>query len=588
MATVYRETAVAPVQVVGVPTAWVSPGQQGVAQGCPYRVNPRSATAGQLAGFDKLSESRQNNKLKEVRAGADLIDHYERLPSRRPYRDVIWIPAIFLTFVAATAVCFYYVNSDILQSFDQVRCTRSFSHGCDNEAESAETYCWAEDTLPVTADDCFADSGCDVLATDDRAGVCYSSQCHQPAGCTLDEEISYPSVGEIAACGMAGGIASLGMALVYVWMMYKWPTCIVYTSLLLGPGMCIIMGVVLISVGITFFGFIMLMLGFLMWGCVFFCYRRLIPFMIKLTQVVADIIAANPSMVGVSLVGSFAGIAWTIIVGFAAVGLYAEFGDSIRDQHSSIQYVLYFILCLVLTWGSLAAYNTCHVTYAGVFARWYFKKQYDSVPVRASFMVAMTTSFGSICCGSFLVAFVKALEMLLRKMASDQGESGNTCACVMLMCLQCIVGCIGDILEYFSEWAYVQVAVRGCSFMHAVKITYSLCTCANMTYILKDLLLDYVVTLGTLMCAVSGALIGAMLGYSFGTTSEAQVLKCTWGFLAGLVAGCIAGGSAVGITSSGVKTILVLWAEDPDGLAVANPQIHQEFDQRMRVAFGGW
>merc|ERR1719329_284495 len=111
-------------------------------------------------------------------------------------------------------------------------------------------------------------------------------------------------------------------------------------------------------------------------------------------------------MVGVSLIGSFCGIAWSFITGFAAVGLYAEHRDTIHAQHSGVQYFLYFILCLVISWGGMAAYNTCHVTYAGVFARWYFKKEYDNIPVRASFRVATTTSFGSICCGSFLIAFM--------------------------------------------------------------------------------------------------------------------------------------------------------------------------------------
>ena len=50
-------------------------------------------------------------------------------------------------------------------------------------------------------------------------------------------------------------------------------------------------------------------------------------------------------------------------------------------------------------------------------------------------------------------------------------------------------------------------------------------------------------------------------------------MKCIFGIIVGLIAGCIAGASAVGITLSDVKTILVLWAENPDGLAVANPQI---------------
>merc|ERR1719329_305164 len=359
--------------------------------------------------------------------------------------------------------------------------------------------------------------------------------------------------------------------MVYVWMMYKMPTCIVYASLLLGPGMMIILGLVLMYIGSSMIlGLILLLIGFLMLGCVFFCYRDLIPFMIKLTQVVADIIARNPSMIGVSLVGSFFGIAWSFIVGFAALGIYAEHHNSITSQSSGVQYFLYFVLCLLMIWGSMVAYNTCHVTYSGVFARWYFKKQYDDIPVRASFRVAVTSSFGSICCGSFLIAFFRALEMTIRKMARDQQEGGNYVACIMLVILQCIIGCIGDILDYFSERAYVQVAVRGCSFFDAVKITFSLCTCANMTYILQDLLLDSVVTLGTLMCAVSGSLIGALLGYSSGESSEAQVNKSIFGLIVGLIAGIVARRSTESSTSGCVSPSDVDEASEQEHLIAVN------------------
>merc|ERR1712039_958758 len=106
------------------------------------------------------------------------------------------------------------------------------------------------------------------------------------------------------------------------------------------------------------------------------------------------------------------------------------------------------------------------------------------VRVRSSFAVAMTTSFGSICFGSFLIATIRALEITVRQMRVDQQQEGNLTCCVILLVLECIISCIGDMMEYFSEWAYVQVAVRGCSFMDAVRITFSMCSCANVKTIL--------------------------------------------------------------------------------------------------------
>merc|ERR1712154_547393 len=136
----------------------------------------------------------------------------------------------------------------------------------------------------------------------------------------------------------------------------------------------------------------------------------------------------------------------------------------------------------------------------------------------------------------------------------DAQSEGNTLTCVILCILEMIIGCIGDIMEYFSEWAYVQVAVRGTSFMNSVRITMGFCTCVNMIYIIKDMLLDSVVSLGALMCGISGAFVGAGFGVAFG--GSLKIAICAF---VGLVSGTVAGGSAVGVISSGVKTILVLW-----------------------------
>lgn len=196
--------------------------------------------------------------------------------------------------------------------------------------------------------------------------------------------------------------------------------------------------------------------------------------------------------------------------------------------------------------------------------------------LRKSVGVALTTSFGSIVLGSFLVAFVRALEATVRSARQDAQQDGNMVCCVMLLLVECFIGCIGDILEYFSEWAYVQCAVRGASFFEAARITLSFFTCANLQYIISDLLLNSVVNLGTLLCGCTGAAAAAGAGYLAGDGTSAAV-----GALLGLIIGVVAGGAAVGIISSGVKTILACWAEDPEPLRQSHPEVHAEFESRI-------
>lgn len=381
--------------------------------------------------------------------------------------------------------------------------------------------------------------------------------------------------------GVAGGVASLGAAMAYMWLASTAPACVVWTSLLFSPVLLIISGLVLMVAVSTVLGLIWILLGMLCLSCVFFCYRPLIPFMIKIVEVVSTVIRSHPCVVAVSLIGAVAGIVWTAICAVTFTGAYLEFKNEVENASSTVQYVLYFFAVLIFMVGGQVAYYVCHVTYCGVFGRWYYGVDREGGVLARSLSVALTTSFGSICCGSFLIAAVRALEAVLRKGRSDAQESGNVVCCVILCLLECVVSCIGDLLEYFSEWAYVQVAVRGTSFVDSARITYSMMTCANLLYVVQDLLVNAVVNLGALLCGLVGG--GAGAGVGFAASGADAALS---GGVAGLLAGLLAGGAAAGIISSGTKAILVLWAENPAPLEASHPDVHREFESRIYGKLG--
>merc|ERR1712176_768373 len=201
-------------------------------------------------------------------------------------------------------------------------------------------------------------------------------------------------------------------------------------------------------------------------------------------------------------------------------GVYIKQDENIENQHQNVQYVFLFIAALIFYWGGQVAHNICHVAYCGVFGSWYYGKNQDT-PLRSSLNVALTTSFGSIVFGSFLVAAIRALELVVRMARRDAQEEGNIVTSILLCVLEMIISCIGDMLEYFSEWAYVQCAVRGASFMEAAKITYSLCTCASLFYVIQALLINSVVNLGAILCGIVGCAVG--LGVGLAVDSDASV-----------------------------------------------------------------
>ena len=70
---------------------------------------------------------------------------------------------------------------------------------------------------------------------------------------------------------------------------------------------------------------------------------------------------------------------------------------------------------------------------------------YCSSAVIQSFIRTVTTSFGSICFGSLLVAILQALRAIAN-LAQAEGDGG-----IGVCIAECILGCLQAILEYFNK-----------------------------------------------------------------------------------------------------------------------------------------
>ncbi len=130
-----------------------------------------------------------------------------------------------------------------------------------------------------------------------------------------------------------------------------------------------------------------------------------------------------------------------------------------------------FLYLVSLYWTAQVISNIVHVTTAGVVATWYFlhPQSTPSSAVCGSFKRATTTSFGSICFGSFLVAIIQATRVLVR-MVEERGRNNQFIMC----CIRCILRCLQDILEYFNLYAFSRVAIYGTSYWQSAKETWEL------------------------------------------------------------------------------------------------------------------
>eukprot|EP00928_Gymnodinium_smaydae_P042545 TRINITY_DN28628_c0_g1_i1.p1 TRINITY_DN28628_c0_g1~~TRINITY_DN28628_c0_g1_i1.p1 ORF type:complete len:517 (-),score=84.47 TRINITY_DN28628_c0_g1_i1:128-1678(-) len=486
--------------------------------------------------FATMPESKQQSKIKVVTEASALMKDYALMPAERPTRD-----QCFATFFWITLL------SMILLAYN------GFKHAGADAAHSQ------------TFQDPDYGRG-DMLMLAAVGG--------QP-------ELGLLPILQSMACA-AVGAAVAAMAFMYVAKEY--PTYTVYACTIAVGVLVMALGVVAMMGGDNpLYGALMILLGVFNICALCTCWAKYVPFTIELLRIIATVVSQHPRMYFVALFGATCSIVWVLLSVFAFFGLASFAGSN--------AYVL-FLYVFVLSWGTLVCAMVPHTTYCGVFARWYFADApglestaggpttsllASSDVVSPSLKVACGSSFGSICYGSALVAVTRALAALARD--NRQSSSDNNIVCgIILLVVQCIVSCIGDMIEYMNDWAYVQCAIRGCGYQDAAKITYALCTCANVKYVISDALLGTVSAGGSLLVMAAGA----VSGYAMGVGSADPSVAAT-GATFGALVGFIAASGTVGIFQSASKTLLVCWAEDPAPMEVRDKALEVQFREKVEA-----
>ena len=367
------------------------------------------------------------------------------------------------------------------------------------------------------------------------------------------------------AC-VAGAAGGLTLASMWIVLAQVCASTIVYFSLYAIPTLLLVAGVLALLAGSGNSGLLLCLVGGLSLA-VTKCWARYIPFTIEVIQMVSTAFSENSEMVAISAVGGLLGPVWFVLVALGYAACLSKLsggsvGDGSDERHGGLGYLFLF----VLIWGSGVIQNVCHVAYSGVFSRWYFEQRES--PLVSSLYVATVTSFGSICFGTMTMAAIQTVEAIVQGVQEQAAEEGNVVLCVIALILQCIIACIGDLMEYFSQWVYVMCAIRGGSFCGSARGTCALFSCAGMKPIMGGLLIDPVVTLGCLFGGLGGMGFAAFAAFTrasgAGNMSRADVIGlCA---VLGLVSALISGAGGMAVLSSGTKAILMCWAEDPDRL----------------------
>ena len=135
---------------------------------------------------------------------------------------------------------------------------------------------------------------------------------------------------------------------------------------------------------------------------------------------------------------------WTILWLVAFLGIQDSIvsceevnGDQVC---SGFNYFYLFLLFVSYYFTHQVLQNVLHTTIAGVIGTWWFVPDevgFCGKAVCGSLYRTLTTSFGSICFGSLIVAIIEAIRQLIETARSND-EIGGALVC----CIDCILGCI--------------------------------------------------------------------------------------------------------------------------------------------------
>ena len=240
------------------------------------------------------------------------------------------------------------------------------------------------------------------------------------------------------------------------------------------------------------------------------------------------------------------------------------------------------VMMCVITVVSQRSQNSIHVTVAGVAGTWWFTPNECgccSSSVVSSFIRTMTTSFGSICFGSLIVAVIRALQMLAN--AAQANDDGGFMVCIA----ECLLSCLASIVEYFNKWAFIYVGLYGYGYMDAGKNVFTLFRNRGWEAVIADDLINN--TLFLLSLIVGGVMggIGVLveIASDFQSGGDDKAISFLIGFIVGLVITSI----CLSTIASAVNAIIVLFAEAPAEFQQNHPELSQKMRQTWSEIYPG-
>ncbi|GAA6060058.1 hypothetical protein JCM10212_003019 [Sporobolomyces blumeae] len=310
--------------------------------------------------------------------------------------------------------------------------------------------------------------------------------------------------------------------------------------------------------------------------------RRRIPLSKQLLLFVLKIAKHHKSVYVIALAGTITQTVYSIYWSITVVAIYQKWSPNASGAGTSGGNASSGALIGLMVFAVFSYYYTSQFIInlfltieAGIFGSYYYNGPTATKVAFGAFRRASTYSFGSIAFGSLIVALLDLLRAALQLLRSYESSEGNAVGAAIACVAQCCLGCITWAVEYFNRYAYIEIALYGKSYINAAKDTWRLFKDRGITALINDCLVNNIWTFGSYavgaLCSAFAFIYLKTLDPSFiQANPNLKAVAMGYAFLVGF---SICHTLGYGALSSGVSTIFVGLAENPEVLAERDPAL---------------
>ncbi|OWF46136.1 Choline transporter-like protein 2 [Mizuhopecten yessoensis] len=158
-------------------------------------------------------------------------------------------------------------------------------------------------------------------------------------------------------------------------------------------------------------------------------------------------------------------------------------------------FMFFWLLNFIIALGQLSL--------AGAFASYYWAfdktKNVPTFPLAAAMWRAIRYHLGSLAFGSFILAVVAMIRVVLEYLDHKLGKSENIVAKFVVKCLKCCFWCLEKCLKFLTKNAYIQMAIHGKNFCFSAKDAFFAIMRNILRVAVVDKVSDFVLFVGKLI-----------------------------------------------------------------------------------------